>query len=294
MTSDNTLEAGLSSDEQKFRTFLKSFSIVDIGMIQYIKDGKATVATNIFIKGKQVIYDGVEVVYPGNDQGVFGAATANCTCLIFIPRTCMPSIRDKVVKHGELCYSKNGIKAMPIGNSIGNNVRTQYDGNGNLIIATGPYTLLFQNDSITYQRKDNGSSLTIDESGNMYVVRQGANGVYRETIEDGIVKTEWTTKDNDVKWTDVLNADGSRSFTQINPQQQSDNVMFSFSVAADGTVSFTMAQGLTLKTKGDLVLTGASVAISATGTEEGQGNVTVDSATNKQVQVNGTNLTVDK
>lgn len=294
MNSDSALGAGLLTDEQVFRNFLSAYSLIDIGTIQYVSGNIATVATSIFMQGKQIIYENAEVIYPGNDQGVFGAASANCPCLIFIPRSCMPNIRDKKVKHAEATYSKNGIKVMPIGNGTNNNVYTRYDDNGNLNIFTKSYILTFDDNGVSLQRKDTTASMTLNENGDLYVAKRGVNGAYRVVLEDGIVQSTWISKDEDVQWTDTLNSDGSRSFVQANPQDEEADPLFSFTIAADGSVSFTLAQDISLTTNGTLTLQGASVAISATGTEDGQGNVTIDSATDKQVQVNGTNLTVDK
>lgn len=266
------------TDEQVFRNFLSAYSIVDIGTIQYVYGNKATVATSIFLKGKQVIYEDVEIIYPGNDQGVFGAASANSTCLIFIPRSCMPNVRDKKVKHGEVTFSKNGIKAMPIGNGTSNSIYTRYDNNGNMTIFTPTYNLTFSEEGVTLQRKDANASLTLNENGDLYLAKRGSDGVYRVTLENGQVQSKWTSKEQDVIWTDTLSSDGSRSFVQTDG---SNHVLFSFSIEADGTVAFNAAQGLTLETSGDLVLKGA--------------NVTIDSTANSStVNINNGNAVIDK
>lgn len=295
MNSTDALQASLKNARETFLNMLDSIVILDIGVIKEIKeDGRAYVASSTFIKGHPVIYEDAEVIYPGNVNGCYATSCAGSACLILIPKSCMPDSSNLKLYIGSTSYNRSGVKVMPIGNGTNNTVQTAF-GNGGMYNITGQtYTVQFTDKDITFQRNDGRTTLSVDCEGQVYLSYRTNNGTYLINIEDGHITSSWLSKEKDVEWIDSLNSDGSRSFTQINPQQQSDNVLFSFSVAADGTVSFTMAQGLTLETKGDLVLTGASVAISATGTEDGQGNVTVDSAANKQVQVNGTNLTVDK
>lgn len=295
MNSTDALQASLKNARETFLNMLDSIVILDIGVIKEIKeDGRAYVASSTFIKGHPIIYEDAEVIYPGNVNGCYATSCAGSACLIFIPKSCMPDSANLKLFLGSTSYNRSGVKVMPIGNGTNNTVQTAF-GNGGMYNITGQtYTVQFTDKDITFQRNDGRTTLSIDCEGQVYLSYRTNNGTYLINIEDGHITSSWLSKEKDVEWIDSLNSDGSRSFTQINPQQQSDNVLFSFSVAADGTVSFTMAQDLTLETQGDLVLKGASVAISATGTEDGQGNVTVDSATNKQVQVNGTNLTVDK
>lgn len=295
MNSTDALQASLKNARETFLNMLDSIVILDIGVIKEIKeDGRAYVASSTFIKGHPVIYEDAEVIYPGNVNGCYATSCAGSACLILIPKSCMPDSSNLKLYIGSTSYNRSGVKVMPIGNGTNNTVQTAF-GNGGMYNITGQtYTVQFTDKDITFQRNDGRTTLSVDCEGQVYLSYRTNNGTYLINIEDGYITSSWLSKEKDVEWIDSLNSDGSRSFTQINPQQQSDNVLFSFSVAADGTVSFTVAQGLTLETKGDLVLTGASVAISATGTEDGQGNVTVDSAANKQVQVNGTNLTVDK
>lgn len=284
MNSTETLKAGLTSEEQIFRTMLSSYSIIDIGTIISSSGNRATVGTNIFMRGKRVIYENVELIYPGNNFGTFSADCAKCPCLIFVPRTCEPDVGTQIAKQNAPSYSKDSIKAMPIGNGTNNTVYTRYNNEGNFVIFTDEYTLIFQQDSISLQKNDASASITMDVYGGLSFIKQGANSTHRINMDDGLSSSVWISKNKDVQWTDSLNSDGSRSFVQTNPQN--DKVLFSFTVAADGTVAFNMAQGITLKTDGALTLKGASVNIEST-----DGNTAV-TTTNGVFNVNGGNLEV--
>lgn len=295
MNSTETLQATLKNEREKFLNILDSVVILDIGVIDTIdENGRAHITSSTFIKGYPIVYEDAEIIYPGNMNGSYATNCTHAACLIFIPKSCMPNTSNLKLYVGSTSYNRSGVKAMPIGNGANNTVQTAFSNGGEYNIVGQTYSVQFTESDVTFQRNDGRTSLTIDCKGQVYLSYHTNNGTYLVNIEDGCISSSWLSQNKDRKWVDTLNSDGSRSFTQINPQQQSDNVLFSFTIAADGTVSFNTAQGLTIETKGALELRGASVAISATGTEEGQGNVTVDSAEDKQVRVNGTNLTVDK
>lgn len=248
MNSTSALSAGLTTEEQVFRNFLNSYAIIDIGTIETVTENRATVATSIFVQGKQVIYPDVEIIYPGNNQGVFGAASAGCACLIFIPRSCMPNVTNKNVKHGEMAYSKNGIKVMPIGNGSSNNVRAYFDGTGNLNIFTDNYSLIFQDMNVTIQKRDATFAMTMDGTGNFYITKQGNDSTHRVSMEDGTSQSVWISKNKDVQWTDTLNSDGSRTLVQNNPQNEEADPTCSITIDKDGNVS---VNGKTINLNGD-------------------------------------------
>jgi hypothetical protein len=282
MNSVDALQASLKNARETFLNMLDSIVILDIGVIDEIKEnGRAHITSSTFIKNNPIVYEDAEIIYPGNVNGCYATVCAGTACLIFIPKSCMPDTTNLKLFVGATSYNRDGVKAMPIGNGTNNTVQTTF-GVGGLYSITGQtYTVQFTGNDVTFQRSDGHTTLSIDCEGQVYLSYQTNNGTYLVNIEDGCISSSWLSKEKDVKWIDTLNSDGSRSFTQINPQQQSDNVLFSFSIAADGTVSFTMAQGLTLETKGDLVLRGANVTIDST-------------ADNSTVNINNGNAVVDK
>ena len=67
MTSDNMLKGLLKNEKELFLATLGSYTPIDIGTIESINDkGLAIVLSNQYVANQRVIYQDVEVVYPGN------------------------------------------------------------------------------------------------------------------------------------------------------------------------------------------------------------------------------------
>ena len=282
MNSTEALQASLKNERERFLNMLDSVVILDIGVIDVInKNGRAHVTSSTFIKNRPVVYEDAEIIYPGNVNGSYATDCTGTACLIFIPKSCMPDTANLKLYIGSTSYNRSGVKVMPIGNGANNTVQTVFSNGGEYNIVGQTYSVQFTGADVTFQRNDGRTSLTVDCEGQVYLSYHTNNGTYLINIEDGHITSSWLSKNKDRKWEDTLNSDGSRSFVQSNPQDEESDPLFSFTIAADGTVSFSIAQGLTLETKGNLVLKGA--------------NVTIDSTANDStVNINNGNAVIEK
>lgn len=302
MNSTNAMQLSFMNEREKFLSILSSFIILDIGTIEQLKEnGRARVVSSTFINNRPVIYENAELIFPGNANGCYGANGMNMACLIFIPRSCMPSVDNLVLRMGKPSYDKDGVKAMPIGNGTANNIKTYFGDGGDYSITGKSYSCIFRNNDIVFQTDDGQTELAIDGTGQLYVTRQSDKGAYSISIEDTGITKQWVSENQDVIWTDTLNPDGSRSFQQADDQ---DNVLFSITIAADGTASLGLSKGLTVETEDELVLKGKSVSIESTdgnvsvtaagkASIESSDDTTVSTGENKKFLVNGTNLEVE-
>lgn len=284
MNSTSALQDTFKSDREKFLDTLSSFVILDIGTIMGTSDeGRARVVSSTFINDKPVIYEDAEIIFPGNANGTYAAQCAGMSCLIFIPRSCMPKVSDLKLHIGATSYNRSGVKALPIGNGVANNVKTLFSENGRFDIFGQLYSIEFAEDSITYSMNDGVTSVTIDGSGQVYLTRQVDSGTYSKSIEDGGVTTTWLSQDKDVLWTDKYNPDGSRSFVQSDPDDESSDPLFSMNIAADGTVTINTAVDISLATKG-----GTSVSIDGDATVSAKGDVSISSQGDVVLEATGT------
>ena len=272
MNSVDTLQAHFKNEREKFLNILDSIIILDIGTIEYVSpEGRATAVSSSFIDSKPITYADAEVIYPGNNYGCHQAACPGMACLIFLPKSCMPNVSDLKLRVGATSYNRDGVKVMPIGNGSNNNVSTVFSEGGNLSILGQEYSIVYGADSVTFQREDGATALTIDGTGQIYVSRQTNTGTLNINIEDtGVTKT-WLSQNKDVLWTDTLNPDGSRSFVQKNPNDSEADPLFSMTIGADGTLTVNTASNINVSTTGD-----ASVSA--------DGNVSVDA---NQINLNG-------
>lgn len=297
-STDDALIATFMNKKDMFLQMLSSFIILDVGTIEALDEkGRAKVVSSTFINGKPIIYDDAEVIFPGNANGTYACNPMNMACLIFIPRSCMPNVDDLKLRLNAPSYNRDGVKAMPIGNGTANTVQALFSDGGYYTIANQVFTAQVTDDTFVLERSDGVLSITIDGEGQAYVTYNTDNGVYSKSLEDGKITTTWTNAGGDVRWTDTLESDGSRTLVQKDPTDDSADPLFSLSIAADGTLSVTMAKGITLETQDALVLKGKTVDIESTDgatTIVSSDNVDVTSGDNKKFTVNGTNLEVEK
>lgn len=304
MTATEMLQDTLKNDMELFRAKVGNIGIVDIGTIVSIEKGRAVAHGSSFIGGQQAIYENAEVIFPGNEGGCFSCECVGTACLIFIPRSCIPSIDNKYVRFEAKPYDKAGIKVMPIGNDSVTDLSVGRNANGVFNIMSVIYSMEWGKDTVALDRADGKASASMDANGGLHVSKQGDNGTYYKDIEDGSVTEKWTSKDKDVQWTDTLNSDGSRSFVQRDPRDDQSDPLFSISIAADGTATITSSKAFSYETKDALTLKGKSVTIEATdgslttkaknavAISSTNDNITIDSGSGKTVNVNSGNLEV--
>lgn len=248
MISDRILQAGFRNERDQFAQTLQSFVIIDIGTIVSVsKEGRAEVQTNIFVGDKQVVYQNAEVIYPGNQGGGYTAAVAGTTCLIFMPRSCMPDITSQVVQFGSAVYDKAGVKVMPIANGSTSAVKTVFSTLGTFSIYSPDYSLSFNEDSIVLQRTDGNVNITMDQSGSLYIeYMNDAGNELQYIIDESGIHKQWLSQNKDVLWADTLNADGSRSFVQTDATNEEADPLCSITIGTNGAVTINSAQNVSV------------------------------------------------
>lgn len=284
MTSDNIIKSLTTSEREIFEHTLQSFTILDIGTIESVdeKTGRATVRGNQIVNNRRVIYKDAEVIYPGNTGGVFRSECSSSACLIFIPATCIPDIQSGIIRRGAPAYSTEGVKVFPIGNGSTSLVQALFDSIGNFVITGDSRITRFTEDFIE-SRKEGVSSVSHNMDGgfslNFVNTAEGATkGSLSRNIDTEGVTQVYTNKDGSVMWSDILDWSGTRQFIQTD---NNNKTLCSISIASDGTLSLSLDGDTTISSNGTLTLKGNNVNINSTG--EGS-----------SVQVNGTNLKVDK
>lgn len=234
MDSTDTLQSFFKNEREKFLNMLESVALIDIGVIDSVDlEGKAHVTSSTFTNNRPVVYERAEIIYPGNANGCYISKCTGMACLIFLPKSCMPNVSNLELRIGATSYNRDGVKVMPIGNGTNNKVRNIFSEDGMYNILGQRYSIQFTENTVSFQRDDGSTSLTIDETGQLYVTRQTNTGTLNINIEDtGVTKT-WLSQNKDVLWTDTYNPDGSRSFVLTD---STDTELASITIAADGTI----------------------------------------------------------
>lgn len=251
MNSSEVLQASFKNARETFLNMMDSLIILDIGVIDSVDlNGRAHVTSSTFIDNRPIIYSDAEVIFPGNSNGCFVTKCTGMACLIFLPKSCMPNVSDLKLRVGSTSYNRDGVKVMPIGNGSNNTVRSLFGEDGDYNVIGQTYRIQYLAGSVSFQRDDGSTALTIDQTGQMYITRQTDTGTLNINIEDTGIVTTWLSQNKDVLWTDTLNPDGSRSFVQVNPND-TDNPLFSMSIGTDGTVTINTAANINVTTAGD-------------------------------------------
>lgn len=248
MDSTDILKSALKNEREIFLKNLSSFTVLDIGTIVSVENGRALVHGSSFVGGQQMIYDDAEIIYPGNEGGAYTAESAGTPCLIFIPMSCMPSISDRNIRIRAASYDTDGVKVMPIGNAAAALVKTCFNSGGIYSILSKNYSLSFSEDTINLERKDSHASVSMDNNGGLHVIKRGENSTHYVDMVDGSTTSKWQSKDQDVQWTDTLNSDGSRTLVQNNPQNEEADPTCSITIDKTGNVA---VDGKTINLNGD-------------------------------------------
>ena len=251
MNAISALQDTLKNEMELFRSRLSSIAIVDIGTIVSINEkGRAVVHGSSFIGGEQVKYQDAEIIYPGNTNGTYGAAVTGSACLIFFPCSCMLDTVTKNVRFTAMPFDKAGIKVMPIGNGAQDTVHLDRTNTGSISIATENYSATADPECVNVETNDGAASVSLNKQG-IHVIKQGNSSTYYRDLVDGTATTEWLSKNKDVKWTDTLNSDGSRTFVQNDPRNQEGDPFLKLEIAPDGKVSIETAKNVEVEVKGD-------------------------------------------
>lgn len=279
MNSTNTLQMLLKNEREKFASMLSTFVLIDIGTIESVKDGRARVISSTFIGNQPVVYDDAEVIYPGNNNGCYVAECSGSACLIFVPRSCMPDSKSQVLRLGATEYNRDGVKALPIGNGVNNAVRAYFGSEGLYNILGQEYFVQFTEESVIFQRNDGATELTVDGTGQIYLLRRSDKGTYRINLEDDGITKVFLSQNKDVQWTDAINPDGSRSFVQLKTSDE-DHPIFSMSIDAAGKLTVHTSADVAFDTTGDTSVTveggDASVTVKKKGEDGGNASVSAE------------------
>lgn len=252
MTSDDMLKNLFKNNREMFLETLGSYILVDIGTIESVdKNGRARVLTNQYVANQRVIYQDVEVIYPGNPCGAYMAECSGSACLILFPYMCMPNTDTRKLRPSTVPYNKDGIKVMPIGNGSKSVVRHFINSAGEYSLSTAKYDIFFDKDTISLTQGD-ALSISKDAKGSLYLRhKDDQTGAFLFSLDKEGISRTYSSLNGDVIWEDVIKTDGTRTFTQ---KDGNDKVLSKISISTDGAVTIESVKAVTVKSKEDLVV----------------------------------------
>lgn len=245
MIVDATQVAGTIPEGNMFQSFLGGYSLIDLGFITSIEDGRASVDTCRLNNGLRISYKDVELLYIGNSLGYVNTESTGGLCLLLKPTSNMYNTQDGKVPLSSVPYADSCVKAIPLSNGSDASVMCGFNANGSFYIRpcnSNPlYEVLFQENSCSLSC--GGTSYSLDSGG---VSQFFGNGLISELYKsDGSYLKFYYATDNKVYAADIFKQDGSvttykHAYKAMTPAEEDDpssfnNYMWTDTYNAEGS-----------------------------------------------------------
>lgn len=211
--------------------FLDMFSrvcVVEVGVISTHdpETGLCDVELYRVQQGKRIKLSGLEVLYIGNSANGFRSDIVGSYCLIFFPRTVVPSLRNNLVKTRTRDYDYTGAKVIPLATAQQAKLRVGFDSFGQFVMESDDFVLVIN---------DKGIELRDGEAKNVYSFRgdtgfekQEGNGhIVDHIYPDGTVELQYIDNNGKVAYRKSYKPDGTYkiqhgAYDVMTPEQEDD------------------------------------------------------------------------
>lgn len=109
-----TINIGTNSTSLKEGIKLAYFNLIDVGVITNVHGSRCSVESFKVTSGSAIIYDEIELVYPG---GAGSVSPEGMTCIVLFPAE-VTDLEDKTISLLEPFFSSFGGKAIPISTGV--------------------------------------------------------------------------------------------------------------------------------------------------------------------------------
>lgn len=237
MNNNSIMRGDLGATEvERFSQGLAHFNLIDVGVIKNInKYGRANVSSCARSNNTFITYENAEVIYPGSEKGVFMTLDIGSMCLVFIPQSCVPDLRNKQITVAQDAYCVNGAKVMPISNGSQALLTLAFDSEGNLGLSSSNYHFTFNPDYIATDIYRFIRS-RLNSEGSLYISRTPENAMQHKIIVENAQEVfQHTTKDGNTTITQKIMDTGDISLTYSNTSD--DSQISNIIIHADGSSS---------------------------------------------------------
>lgn len=161
------------TDVDHFTEMLNRVCLIDIGTIVSYDQSTGRGDINLYMirQGVQKKLTNIEILSIGNAANGLWSSMLGAPCLVFFPRTVVPSVRDGLTKLDVRMYDENGAKAIPLATLKDTTINVGFDSLGQFVA---------QNKNIVLCAGAQGITLRDTES----------NHIYEFDSEKGLTKVE--------------------------------------------------------------------------------------------------------
>lgn len=132
---------------ETFAATLSNFGVVDVGKIEKIVDGIATVKT-YFTKGADAKRVQAEIVMIGNYSGYLSTIDIGQNCMVFYPRSPSDSLKDETIDTMYGVYNERAAKCLPITHYTTEQLVVLSNTGVSLNISSSDYSLMFNESQV--------------------------------------------------------------------------------------------------------------------------------------------------
>ena len=161
------------TDVDHFTEMLNRVCLIDVGTIVSYDQSTGRGDINLYMirQGVQKKLTNIEILSIGNAANGLWSSMLGAPCLVFFPRTVVPSVRDGLTKLDVRMYDENGAKAIPLATLKDTVINVGFDSLGQFVA---------QNKNIVLCAGTQGITLRDTES----------NHIYEFDSEKGLTKVE--------------------------------------------------------------------------------------------------------
>ena len=190
------------SEFNEFGDKLAIFGLIDVGTITgyQISSNKAEIDLfSLDKEGNKIHLKNVEVMLPGSIANGFQHELINAHCLVFWPRSIVPSLQNDMIMNRASPYSVQGVKCLPFSVMPSQDLSVGFDNFGNFSLGNAQYVIQLSKNGITYQNADGTSQFALNTSSGESST-QGAGKLHTSASTDGTKEIYYETNNGKVAY----------------------------------------------------------------------------------------------
>lgn len=180
------------TDIDPFTEKLGRVCLIDVGtIVKYDQStGKGDVNLYMIRQGVQKKLTNIEILSVGNSANGLWSSMLGAPCLVFFPRTVVPSVRDGLTKINCRMYEESGAKALPLATLKDTLVNVGFDSLGQFVAQNKNIVLCIGQEGITLRDADANHVYEFDKEKGLEKV-EGGGKIINHIDNDGNIEVQY-------------------------------------------------------------------------------------------------------
>lgn len=180
------------TDVDHFTEMLNRVCLIDIGTIVSYNQSTGRGDINLYMirQGVQKKLSNIEILSIGNAANGLWSSMLGAPCLVFFPRTVVPSVRDGLTKLDGRMYDENGAKAIPLAPLKDTMINVGFDSLGQFVAQNKNIVLCAGAQGITLRDAESSHIYEFDSEKGLTKV-EGGGKIINHIDNDGNVEIQY-------------------------------------------------------------------------------------------------------